>query len=61
MSVNSENNIDEGFHSSSIEHITIKYEYPNINIDDILILPMSDFMELLAEWKDFINSDVADF
>ncbi|MDV6169420.1 hypothetical protein R1T16_13375 [Flavobacterium sp. DG1-102-2] len=56
LSVNSESNADEGFDSSSIEHISIKYEYPNVNIDDILILPMIDFIELLTEWKNFINS-----
>lgn len=53
--VNFQSNIDEGFYSGSIEHMTIKYEYPNINIDNVLILPMTEMIELLEEWKEFIS------
>jgi hypothetical protein len=48
-------NADEGFFSDSVEHIKIIYNYPNINIDDILSMPMQDMKELLEEWLNFIN------
>lgn len=54
--INNNENIDEGFFSGSIEHIKITYDYPNINIDGILIISMQDMKALLLEWKDFINS-----
>jgi hypothetical protein len=55
LCVNSGSNLDESYESSTVEYLNIKYEYPNINIDNILILPMTDFIELLTEWKIFIT------
>ena len=55
LCLNSGGNIDEGFFSDSIEHISITYEYPNVNIDDILLISMLDMKSLLTEWIDFIT------
>lgn len=54
--LNANGNIDEGFFSDSVEHMKINYNYPNVNIDDILIVQMQEMKELLMEWLDFINS-----
>ncbi|GGG91642.1 hypothetical protein [Pedobacter zeae] len=48
-------NVDEGFFSDSVEHMDILYEYPYVNIDDVLIIPMLDMKELLEEWLEFIK------
>lgn len=37
--------------------MSIKYEYPNLNIDDVLIIPMIEMIELLKEWKEFISPE----
>ena len=54
--ININGNRDEGFFSDSVEHISILYQYPNVNIDDILVLPMVDLKEILEEWLEFISS-----
>ena len=56
--ITSEGNVDEGFFSDCVENRSILYQYPNVNIDDLLIIPMQDLKELLQEWLDFtITSD----
>ena len=52
-SLNLQGNADEGFFSDNVEDIDILYQYPNINIDDVLILPMIDMREILNEWLNF--------
>ncbi len=51
-----ETNVDEGFFSDSVEDRSIIYQFPNVNIDDILIISMLDLKELLDEWHIFIDS-----
>ena len=41
--------------SDSYEDIRVNYVFPNVIIDDILTVSMSDFKELLQEWLTFIN------
>ena len=48
-------NVDEGFLSDSVEDINISYNYPNVIIEDILIIPMQDLKDLLQEWLEFIS------
>jgi len=48
-------NIDEGYLSDPIEYMTIDYEYPNVNINDVLCMPMSDLEGLLQEWLSYIS------
>ncbi|GGI29544.1 hypothetical protein [Pedobacter mendelii] len=52
-SLNLQENADEGFFSDHVEDIDIVYQYPNINIDDVLVLPMADMREILIEWLNF--------
>lgn len=54
--INGQGNVDEGFFSDGVEHMTILYQYPNINIDNVLIMPMQDMKELLQEWLAFIST-----
>ncbi len=54
-SINQGSNYDEGFFSDSVEDITIKYEYPNVNWDDVYTISMVDLRDLMLEWKEFIN------
>lgn len=49
------NYLDEGFIPYNAEFMEIKYQYPNVNIDDILLIPMTDMKELLEEWLGFIS------
>jgi len=44
-------NIDEGFVSDGVEymHYGILYQYPNVLIEDTLIIPMVDLKEILEE------------
>lgn len=53
--INDHGNVDEGFFSDSVEHMSILYQYPNINIDDVLIIPMQEMKSLLEEWLLFIS------
>jgi len=55
-SINLRGNSDEGFFSDSVEYMEILYQYPNVNIDDILIISMEDMKGLLEEWHSFITS-----
>lgn len=54
--LNSQGNIDEGFFSGSVEDIDILYVYPNINIDNVLLISMQDMKIILQEWLVFVNS-----
>ena len=48
-------NIDEGFFSDSVEDLDILYQYPNVNINHVLLLPMQDMKEILEEWLAFTS------
>jgi len=50
-------NISDFYLSDSVENIyTIEYKYPNMVIDDgIVIIPMIDLKELLQDWLTFIT------
>ncbi|NTE00502.1 hypothetical protein G6M26_23420 [Agrobacterium tumefaciens] len=54
--ISSQANVDEGFFSDSVEDMEILYQYPNVDINDILKLPMVDLKEILEEWLEFISS-----
>ncbi len=56
ISLNQGSNYDDGYSSNSIEDISIMYDYPNVNIEDILIISMVDMRDLLIEWLDFITN-----
>jgi hypothetical protein len=49
-------NVDERFDSDRVEHMNITYEYPNINVDDELLIPMQDMKDLINEWLLFIEN-----
>ena len=44
-------NIDEGFSSLGVDYLQngIIYQFPNVNIDDLLTIPMQDLQEILEE------------
>lgn len=48
-------NSDEGFFSDSVEDLQILYQYPNINIENVITIPMTDMKEILEEWLEFIR------
>ncbi|SDE67241.1 hypothetical protein SAMN05216464_108163 [Mucilaginibacter pineti] len=48
-------NVSDGYLSDPVEYMTIGYEYPNVNINDVLSIPMSDLKELLQEWLAYID------
>ena len=54
--LNNKENIDDGFVSDGVEYMKILYEYPNVNLDDILLIPMIDMKVLLEEWLAFLNT-----
>ena len=54
--ISSQANADEGFFSDSVEDIEILYKYPNVDINNILTLPMEDLKEILEEWLVFISA-----
>ena len=50
-------NISDTYESDSIENIhIIEYQYPNMLIDNIVTIPMTDLKELLQEWLTYLNS-----
>lgn len=51
-----EQNFDEFFLSDSIEDTTIAYDYPNVKINDLLIISMQNLKQLLNEWNNYILS-----
>lgn len=55
-SISLQGNSDDGFFSDSVEHMNITYQYPNINIDNMLVISMEDMKGLLEEWLEFISS-----
>lgn len=48
-------NSDEVFFSDGVEDMEIMYQYPNVNIDNVLIISMQDMKGLLEEWLEFIT------
>ena len=52
--IESKNNGNIGFESDGVEHMSIKYFYPDVDIDGVLKIPMIDLKELLEEWLNFI-------
>ena len=48
-------NVSEGYLSDPVEYMTIGYEYPNVNLNDVLLIPMTGLKELLQEWLAYIN------
>ena len=50
-------NFDELFLSDSIEDITITiaYDYPNVIINNLLIISMQNLKRLLNEWNHYIS------
>lgn len=48
-------NNDEGFFSDSVEHMDILYQYPDVNINEALLIPMVDLIKILEEWLQFIS------
>jgi len=53
--IGSNSNVDEGFFTDTVEHMSILYKYPNVEIDDILIIPMFDLKKIVEEWLEFIK------
>jgi len=54
-SVTSGGNVDDRFSSDSVEDIVIAYQYPNVEIDNVLTIPMIDLLQIVQEWKAFIG------
>jgi len=54
-SVISGGNVDDRFSSDSVEDIVIAYQYPNVEIDNVLTIPMIDLLQIVQEWKAFIG------
>jgi hypothetical protein len=54
----SEANIDDCYCSDTVEDMVIQYWYPNVNVDDVLIIPMTDMRGLLQEWLEFISTSL---
>lgn len=51
--IDGQSNADEGFYSDSVESSDITYKYPNVNIGNVLIIPMIDMRAILVEWLNF--------
>jgi len=54
-SVNSGGNVDDRFLSDSVEDRVIAYKYPNVEIDNVLTIPMTDLLQIVQAWKAFIG------
>ncbi len=54
-SVNSGGNADDHFSSDSIEDRVIAYQYPDVVIDDVLTISMTDLLQIVQAWKAFIG------
>ena len=35
----------------------ILYEYPNVNLDNVLLIPMSDLESIVEDWLEFIKKE----
>lgn len=56
-SIDQGSNYDVGFFSDSVEDITVKYEYPNVNWDDVYTISMVDLRDIMLEWKEYLNKE----
>lgn len=48
-------NTNDSYESDLVEHMDIIFQYPNIDIDGVLLMPMQDMKGLLEEWISFIT------